>query len=406
MKRISVLLVLVVLTLSVSALSQGKFSGYMFGDYYYNIGRDSSFGLPSTIHKAPGASAANGSVPGPKAMQAFQIRRIYFAYDNDISEQFTTRFRLEADQAATPGVTAPVATVTGTVDTTKRPPTVSGSSAAPGLDELVGGKVSVFVKDAYLTWKNIFPGSNLTFGIQPTAAFDISETAYGYRFIEKTIMDLRGIVPSRDLGISLKGKLVGDGMANYWVMIANSSGNAPESDKYKRYSANIQVKPITNFQATLYVDLKDAADITVTGSAKSNSTMIEALFLNYSVPFMYNFGVETFMSSQSNAFLATGATEPKSLSALGYSVWGSYNLMPELTAFLRYDSYDPNTDSDTKAKGDSRNLILAGLSWKADKNVSISPNIYYETYETPAAAGSASIDPSLSARLTLYYIFL
>ena len=381
MKRISVLLVLGVLTLSASALSQGKFSGYMFGDYYYNIGRDSSFGLPSTIHKAPGASAANGSVPGPKAMQAFQIRRIYFAYDNDISEQFTTRFRLEADQAATPG-----GAVTG--------------------DELVGGKVSTFVKDAYLTWKNVFSGSNLTFGLQPTAAFDISETAYGYRFIEKTIMDLRGIVPSRDLGISLKGKLMSDGMANYWVMIANNSGNAPESDKYKRYSANIQVKPFTNFQATAYVDLKDAADITVAGSAKSNSTMVEALFLNYSMPFMYNFGVEAFMSSQSNAFLATGATTPKSLSALGYSVWGSYNLMADLAVFLRYDGYDPNTNSDTKAKGDSRNLILAGLSWKADKNVSISPNIYYEAYEKPAAAGSASIDPSLSARLTFYYIFL
>ena len=377
---------------TATGLSQGKFSGYMFGDYYYNIARDSSFNLPSTIHKAPGASAANGSVPGPKAMEAFQIRRIYFAYDNDISEQFTTRFRLEADQAATPGASAPTASTT--------------TGAISSYDELPSGKVSVFVKDAYLTWKNVFSGSNLTFGIQPTAAYDISEAAYGYRFIEKTIMDLRGIVPSRDLGISLKGKLVSDGMANYWVMLANSSGNNPESDKYKRYSANIQVKPITNFQATVYVDYKDAADVNVAGSLKPNSTMIEALFLNYAVPFTYNVGFEAFMSSQSNAFTATNATTPKSLSALGYSIWGSYNIMPELAAFLRYDGYDPNTDSDNRAKGDSRSLILAGLSWKVDKNVSISPNIYYETYETPAAAGSKAIDPSVSARLTFYYIFL
>ena len=375
-------------------LGQGKFSGYMFGDYYYNIARDSSFNLPSTIHKAPGTSAANGSVPGPKSMQAFQIRRIYFAYDNDISEQFTTRFRLEADQPATPGASAPTAS--------------TSTGVLSSFDELPSGKVSVFVKDAYLTWKNVFAGSNLTFGIQPTAAYDISEAAWGYRFLEKTIMDLRGIVPSRDLGISLKGKLVSDGMANYWVMLANSSGNNPESDKYKRYSANIQLKPITNFQATVYVDYKDAADVNIAGSLKSNSTMIEALFLNYSMPFIYNFGFEAFMSSQSNAFAAPGATAPGSLSGLGYSLWGSYNVIPELAVVVRYDGYDPNTDG--KSKGDSRSLILAGLSWKADKNVSISPNIYYESYETPVnnttGVTGKAIDASLTARLTFYYVFL
>ena len=197
MRKSLILLAVGLSAISATALSQGKFSGYMFGDYYYNVARDSSFN-----HTAPSAVASSSSAPGAKSMQAFQIRRIYFAYDNDISEQFATRFRLESDQGAVPG-----GAVTG--------------------DELVGGKDSVFVKDAYLTWKNVFSGSNLIFGVQPTAAYDISEAAWGYRFLEKTIMDLRGIVPSRDLGIALKGKLVSDGMVNYWVMIANGSGNNP-----------------------------------------------------------------------------------------------------------------------------------------------------------------------------------
>ena len=374
MKKSLILLAVGLIAISATALSQGKFSGYMFGDYYYNVARDSSFN-----HTAPSAAASSASAPGAKSMQAFQIRRIYFAYDNDISEQFATRFRLEADQGATPG-----GAVTG--------------------DELVGGKVSVFVKDAYLTWKNVFSGSNLIFGVQPTAAYDISEAAWGYRFLEKTIMDLRGIVPSRDLGIALKGKVMSDGMVNYWVMIANGSGNNPESDKYKRYSANIQCKPITNLQATVYVDYKDAGQKVVSGSLVSNSTTIEALFVNYSEPFAYNLGFEAFMQSQSNQFTTTGATTPKTQSGLGYSLWGSYTIMPELAVVARYDSYDPNTDSDNKAKGDLRNYIIGGLSWKADKNVSISPNILYETYEAPAV-GTAP-DASLTARLTFYYVFL
>ena len=99
-------------------LSQGKFGGYMVGDYYYNVTRDQNF--TSLANTQPSAA-----MPGATAMQAFQFRRIYFTYDNDISETFTTRFRLEVDQA---------------------------SNAS-------NGKIGVFVKDAYLRWKNIFSGT-------------------------------------------------------------------------------------------------------------------------------------------------------------------------------------------------------------------------------------------------------
>ncbi|MCK7527972.1 MAG: hypothetical protein MZV64_65435 [Ignavibacteriales bacterium] len=78
-------------------------------------------------------------------------------------------------------------------------------------------KISVFVKDAYLQWKNIFKGSDLIFGIHPTPAYEISEGIWGNRFLEKTIMDLRGIVSSRDLGASLKGKFSEEGIFKYWV---------------------------------------------------------------------------------------------------------------------------------------------------------------------------------------------
>ncbi len=384
MKKQLFLLAVGLFLVSAVAFGQGKFSGYMFGDYYFNVARDASF---TNAGVAPAAAASSASAPGGTSMQAFQFRRIYFAYDNDISEMFTTRFRLEADQPAT---------LTGT-----------------GGDELAGGKTATFVKDAYLTWKNVFSGSNLTFGIQPTPAYDISETAWGYRFLEKTIMDLRGIVSSRDLGISLRGNLIGNGMVNYWALIGNDNGNSPENNKYKRYYFNVQIKPVTNLMATVYVDYKDAADkpnLAHPPVLVSNSTLTEAVFINYAVPFTYNFGFEAFMNSLSNGYAATGATTLSSKNALGFTVFGAYNLMADLSIVARYDSYDPNTGSDYAAKGDSRNYIIGGLSWKADKNVSISPNILYETYETPVNAATGvkgtAIDASVTARLTFYYIFL
>jgi hypothetical protein len=352
--------------LAATALSQGKFSGYMFGDYYYNITRDAA--VPSSSVASPA---------GTTAYSAFQLRRAYLTYDNDISEQFTSRFRLEADQGA-------------------------GTSSAAAGDELYGGKVGVIVKDAYLTWKNIFAGSNLVFGVQPTPAYEISEAAWGYRSLEKTIMDLRSVVDSRDMGVSLKGKITEDGTINYWLMYGNGAGTAkPESDKYKRYYGHIQVKPITNLQATIYADYKDAAN---TSTGASNGTLTTALFVGYAEPFSYNVGVEGFLASQSNGYTnADGSLANKN--GLGFSVFGSLYIIPELAAVVRYDYYDPNSASDEKAKYDTRNYFIAGLSWKVDKNVSIQPNVLCETYEA-TAAGKGAPDPSITGRVTLYYVFL
>ncbi|MCX6120935.1 MAG: hypothetical protein NTX44_04905 [Ignavibacteriales bacterium] len=369
-KMLAVSMVLILLGLS-TAVGQGKFSGYMFGDYYYNVSRDA--GIPSSNIASPA---------GTTAFQAFQLRRMYFTYDNDISEQFTTRFRLEADQAANAS----------------------------------NGKIGTFVKDAYIKWKNIFSGSDLVFGIQPPPAYEVSEAAWGYRSLEKTIMDLRGIVSSRDQGISLHGKITNDGMFNYWVMFANNSANSPETDKYKRYYAHIHIKPTVNFQGTLYVDYKDAADIlnSYTKSTVSNSAVTTALFLGYSEPFSYNIGVEAFLQSASNSLKDTVAKSYSTKSTMGFSVFGSYNILPELAIVVRYDNFNPSTDDKGKdpvavtasvANGNlSRNYIIAGLSWKVDKNVAIMPNVLYETYE--AQVGHGTPDPSITARITLFYTFL
>ena len=142
MKKYLVLLAVGLFLVSASAFSQMTFSGYMFGDYYYNVARDSSFN-----HKAPANSALSSAAPGPVAMQAFQFRRIYFTMDDNISDVFAARLRLEADQAADPGVTSP---------NTATPPVSE--------DALASGKMAPFIKEAWLTWKNVFAGSNLTFG--------------------------------------------------------------------------------------------------------------------------------------------------------------------------------------------------------------------------------------------------
>jgi hypothetical protein len=344
----------------------GKFSGYMIGDYYYNISRDAGFAaLPN--------NASSSSAPGPTAMQSFILRRVYLTYDNDIAEQFTSRFRLEADQ---------------------------------GTDVLTSGKIGVFVKDAYLRWKNIFSGSDLIFGIQPPPTYDVSEAAWGYRSLEKTIMDLRGIYGSRDVGLSLKGKLVESGLFNYWVMVGKNAGNAPATtSKFNRYSAQLHIKPLTGLQATIYFDYLDAADKSDPfnrGVFVGNAMSTAAIFVGYAQPNSFNVGVEAFSQSTANGYTVPGATSLSSLTKTGFSGWASVNITPDIAAVVRYDNYDPNTNG--AAAGDVRNYLIGGAAFKLNKNVSIIPNVLYETYEAPS--GGSAPNASVTARVTFYYIFL
>lgn len=340
--------------------STGKISGYMFGDYFYNAARDT--GLSSL------GNVANG---GKQDINGFQLRRIYFTYDYNISEKFATRFRLEADQTA------------NTSD----------------------GKIGVFVKDAYLTWKNIFDGSDLTFGIQPTQVIENADADWEHRFLEKTIMDLRGIVSSRDIALSLKGRIDSDGVFKYWVMIGDGSGNRPETDKYKRFYAQLQYNPIKNLSVALYGDLKtkrSVNDFPVTSnppSTVSNDDITYAFSLGYKEKEIFSVGAQAYINTTLNELVSDSGLENRN--GLGLSFFGSYNFSSQISVTGRYDYFDRNSDSGFK--GDSRNLFIFSMNYKPADKVVISPNVIIETYESRFGR---SIDASVTPRLTLYYNFL
>jgi hypothetical protein len=344
---------------------QIKISGILFGDYFYNAWRDTAI--------ANGGTVKNIATGGTRDFSGFQFRRIYLTFDDDVSENISLRFRLEDDQIAVAS----------------------------------GGTNNLFVKDASLKWKNIFFGSDLAFGEQPTP-LEISEAAWGYRSLEKVQLDLRGIVTTRDLGLSLRGRIDGGGNYNYWVIAGNNSNTGVESDKYKRYYASFQAKPFTNFQIWVYGDYAIQAPAVNIGN-RDKTTL--AGLASYGLKDAYSVGIEGFSQSAAHSFqpktgTITGGYE--SLVANGLSFFAWYNIFPAVTVIARYDVYDPNTSSASNAKGDSRNLFIAAISWKADKSLSIQPNIEYETYEDKPATVSTpkvSYDFSLTGRLTLVLQF-
>jgi hypothetical protein len=359
--------------------AQGQFSGVFYGDYFYNIARDTSTArtnLPSS------------ALTGPQSLQGFIVRRVYFTYDYDIAEKFATRFRLELDMT----------------------PNASGAYA------IVENKnLSVFVKDAWLRWKSIFKGSDLYFGISPTAAYELSEREWSFRSLEKTIMDLRGITAARHVGVDLRGNLDEEGTFGYWVTVANvDNGQKPKDltprlengDKYNLYSAHFSAKPSKEFVFTLYGDFRptypvnDPASTTSPKSTVSHNTLTSALFVGYRAKTDYAIGVEGFMQHTANDYAdPADMNSLKPLDKIGISLWAWYNFADDLGAVARYDYYDPKTGSNNVEKGNSRQYILAGLAYRPAKNVQVIPNLQIETYES--IPNGRSIGTAVTGRVTL-----
>ncbi len=329
---------------AVGTVGPVKFSGLMFGDLFYN---------------------ANAISPANKDINGWQFRRIYITTDYTINDDFSTRFRLEADQGALS----------------------------------TNNKIIPFVKDAWLKWKNIFSGSDLIVGISPTPAYEISEGAWGYRSLEKTIMDYFGIVPSRDLGIDLKGKIDEKGVANYWLKIGDNTGNSPESNKYKRFYGQLQFKPSDDLLLTVYGDFasqpqkRDPFD----GTLKNNSAFVAAGFISYKQSNRFALGLEGFIKSQQNNYSSTGAAASLgSQTGFGISIWGKASLTENIGIVGRYDSFDSNTNS--SAINDRQGLIIGAIDFKVVPKVSIMPGIEVHTLQ-------GASDSDVTPRVTFFWEF-
>ena len=98
----------------------------------------------------------------------------------------------------------------------------------------------MYLKNAYLAWKNIFKGSDFQIGEQTTNSFSdgpySSEQLFGYRSIERTLLDMRKVDASADMGAKLTGRIWtshpvdstrAPSLIGYSVMVGDNTGFLP-----------------------------------------------------------------------------------------------------------------------------------------------------------------------------------
>ena len=275
--------------------AEGKLKGNMFGDYYY-------------------------AVSGPdEKRNAFQIRRVYLTHDIKWDDSFTGRLRFEAKDAG------------------------FGNS----------GTMDPLVKDAYLRYQ--WNGRSLYARQSPTPIWSITETVWGYRAVEKTIMDLNKIGSSRDNGIAFNTGLGGSGKIDLRLMVGNGTSTKSEKDNDKKLYSLVQLKPAGDMVATAYVDWqsqpKDQGQTTFAVMVGTKSEDLHG-------------AVEAFTQTRKNAAAGEDVTSQ------GVSVFGAKRLRERTKAFARVDLFDPNNDVDD----DGNLLLMGGLDWMPTKGIHIMPN--------------------------------
>ncbi len=341
MRRV-VQVILSVVFISTTVFSQdsggsGKFSGLMFGDYYY-------------IFKNHDQEL--------KDNRGFWFRRIYLTYDNDLTDRFSTRLRLEMSNEG--DFTSSVAMIP-------------------------------FVKDAYLQYK--MDDHAFFLGISQTPALSTVEKVWGRRYIEKTPIDLHRMASSRDFGLAAKGKIDAEGAFNYHAMLSNGSSNKQEIDKGKSGLLSISWSPDPAFVFEAFGEYADA----------------EGVEDVYTWRVFGAYVMESFRLGLEYADQTLKVSAEPDAKRQYFSAFAIADLMDRVALFARVDRmFDPNPAGEKIAfipfDPTAKSLfIVAGLEWEPVKDVYFTPNFEFITYDQNSDGATPGND--LYGRLTFYWKF-
>lgn len=253
-------------------------------------------------------------------LHGFTYRRLFLTADFTLSESFFGRARIEANEE-----------------------TLGSSGPVP------------FVKDLWLAWR--YHGDHeARIGVMPPPVFELPEEVWGYRSLEKTILDFQGINSSRDFGVRFDGPLGGD--FGYAVMFGNGDGVRPESDPYKRGYALISYEPESGIRLSGAVDragYEDPGDgstrVSAFGGFRSNRL---------------NFGAEAYWYRQS---FDVG----ENFRSTGLSVFARY-LIADAWEFV--GRVDLANEEFGEADADNHFVVL-GASYTPVEGVKLIPNLWF-----------------------------
>ena len=292
------------------------------------------------------------SPDGEVGDNTFDYRRLYLTVDGDLGDGFSARARLEAQGSST----------------TAR------------------GRPAPFVKDVWVRWDGaILDGHRLTLGVQPPPIIDLPESVWGYRSLDRTILDRVKANDSRDFGLRADGPISRGGTLRYSAMVANGNGLRPEDEgeRGKHLYGRLSVHPEGPLVASLQADY---TRFTEDDDTRHHSWKSSA-FVGVETE-RFHGGVEAFLQETT---LNEGEGDPTG--GAGVSVFGTVATGPKTAVVARYDF----VEADAARLDEDESYALAEFVYRPTPRVAIMPNGVLT--KTPGA------DPHAEARLTVHVTF-
>jgi len=187
------------------------------------------------------------------------------------------------------------------------------------------------------------------------------ENMYGYRYVDKEILDRLGFGVSADWGVNANGKLA-DGMFDYSASALNGGGfKNPTRTKSMDFEGRLGFTPIDNLTVAIGGYSGDLGKETETTKALHDASRGDAM-IAYAKG-NNRLGAEYFRASNYTSVLS-----PIKDSADGYSVWGSWGFNDKLSVFARYDHAKPNKDTNPSKRDRFYDM---GLQWDVRKGIKV-----------------------------------
>jgi hypothetical protein len=323
----------------------------------------------SYIHQTPTTVGKTSGTPMVKANgYGDDIKRAYISIDHTFNSTYSANL---------------------TLDFAPNPIILNGGTFGTGT--LQGSEV---VKYAYVQGA-YSPMFIVQLGAEKTPWIPFVEDIYGYRFIDKVMIDQNKYGNSSDWGANVHGDL-GNGLFDYSVSLVDGAGykNPIRSD-----SMDVEGRANVNWHGFVFAlggysgDLSNNTTLPTTNPATppvffQTANRWDAL-LAYTDP-RIRAGVEYFEASDWK--VTTKVTPDRSE---GWSIFGSYMFIPQWSVFGRYDWLEPSEDLDAPERYEYADV---GINYEPAKNLDFALVYKHEAVQDAIKGGYTDNTTTLGAQ--------
>ena len=239
------------------------------------------------------------------------------------------------------------------------------------------------LKDLYLVRK--FGRQEIVLGLSPTLTYDLIESTWGARYLMRTPLDLQG-VPSRDTGITLKGKFGHNETVGYRIMYGSGLEYANQGGGGDKLMAALTWFPSDALYVDLYADYEnrpgrtDRSTWQLFAGHKSDA-------LRWGLQYSHQDREDDPTLELASAFLVTDLRE--SLSVLA-RIDRLLEPSPRGDG-IAYIPFDPRARA---------TMSLAGLEYRVTPRFRVTPNVVWTNYDR--SADGVRPEDDLHLRLTFF----